>query len=90
MGRRYKSSRQPAMGIQSSLALALLGAHAVSAGFIDMDTPLNKRTTTSLIDGTEYHLVSKLSSHCLIQATMRRINTHNTERLLESFSGHVG
>ena len=27
------------------------------AGFVDMDTPLDKRTTTSLIDGTTYHLV---------------------------------
>mmetsp|Transcript_22389 Transcript_22389/g.52780 ORF Transcript_22389/g.52780 Transcript_22389/m.52780 type:complete len:761 (-) Transcript_22389:70-2352(-) len=28
-----------------------------SAGFIDMDTPLNKRTTKSLVDGSVYHLV---------------------------------
>lgn len=28
-----------------------------NAGFIDMDTPLDKRTTTSLVDGTIYHLV---------------------------------
>ena len=40
------------------LLLAALGVHSVSAGFIDMDTPLDKRTTKSLIDGSVYHLVS--------------------------------
>lgn len=44
--------------IARSLACVALGINSVSAGFIDMDTPLDKRTTTSLIDGTEYHLVS--------------------------------
>lgn len=29
-----------------------------AAGFIDQDTPLDKRTTTSQIDGSVYHLVS--------------------------------
>lgn len=29
-----------------------------SADWVDTDTPLDKRTTTSLIDGTTYHLVS--------------------------------
>ena len=29
----------------------------ISAGWIDMETPLNKRTTKSLVDGTTYHLV---------------------------------
>jgi hypothetical protein len=29
----------------------------VSAGFIDMDTPLDARTTKSLIDGSVYDLV---------------------------------
>jgi hypothetical protein len=39
-------------------ALSLLVGHGrVSAGFIDMDTPLEARTTTSLIDGTVYDLV---------------------------------
>jgi beta-glucan synthesis-associated protein KRE6 len=28
-----------------------------TAGFIDMNTPLDKRTTTSLVDGSIYHLV---------------------------------
>jgi hypothetical protein len=27
------------------------------AGWIDIETPLDKRTTTSLVDGTEYTLV---------------------------------
>jgi hypothetical protein len=27
------------------------------AGFIDIETPLDKRTTTSQVDGTTYHLV---------------------------------
>lgn len=40
------------------IAIAALGIKSVSAGFIDMDTPLDKRTTKSLIDGTLYHLVS--------------------------------
>jgi beta-glucan synthesis-associated protein KRE6 len=30
---------------------------ATTAGFIDMNTPLDKRTTTSLVDGSTYHLV---------------------------------
>lgn len=38
------------------LALALV-VQSVSAGFIDMDTPLEKRTMTSLIDGSVYNLV---------------------------------
>jgi hypothetical protein len=40
-------------------ALILLSALSlVSGGFIDMDTPLDKRTTKSLVDGTVYNLVS--------------------------------
>jgi hypothetical protein len=38
------------------LCLALMVA--CRAGFIDMDTPLDRRTTESLVDGTVYHLVS--------------------------------
>ena len=41
------------------LSLIALVVQSVSAGFIDMDTPLDKRTTTSLVDGTVYHLVSR-------------------------------
>ena len=40
-----------------SLALLINGIHHASAGWIDTDTPLNKRTTESFVDGTEYHLV---------------------------------
>eukprot|EP00536_Pseudo-nitzschia_multiseries_P012363 jgi/Psemu1/208405/e_gw1.468.48.1 len=41
-----------------ALALvALLLPCEVCGGFIDKDTPVEKRTTTSLVDNTEYHLV---------------------------------
>jgi hypothetical protein len=40
------------------LVLAALGLQGVSAGFVDMDTPFDKRTTTSFVDGSTYHLVS--------------------------------
>ena len=36
--------------------LALAGV--VQGGFIDMDTPLDRRTTVSLVDDSIYHLVS--------------------------------
>lgn len=39
------------------LLLASLSATAVHAGWIDEDTPTHLRTTNSLVDGTEYHLV---------------------------------
>jgi hypothetical protein len=38
------------------LTLATL-APVVNAGWIDIETPLDRRTTTSLVDGTVYHLV---------------------------------
>ena len=43
--------------------LAFILLHAsdipqIEAGWIDEDTPEDKRVTTSLIDGTEYQLVS--------------------------------
>jgi beta-glucan synthesis-associated protein KRE6 len=43
-----------------SLALVVLGTLVMlaSGGFIDMDTPLDQRTTKSLIDGSTYDLVS--------------------------------
>jgi hypothetical protein len=44
--------------IARQLKLIALVVQSVSAGFIDMDTPLDKRTTTSMVDGTVYHLVS--------------------------------
>jgi hypothetical protein len=31
-----------------------------SCEFVDMDTPLDKRTTTSLVDGSVYHLVRNM------------------------------
>jgi hypothetical protein len=60
-----KGSRMRKNGVSGSgslvrqLALAALGVQSVSAGFIDMDTPLDKRTTTSFVDGSVYHLVSQ-------------------------------
>ena len=38
------------------LAVILLPS-AAWGGFVDMDTPLDKRTTKSLVDNTVYHLV---------------------------------
>lgn len=56
---RASKSGKPSTGsLARRLAIAAIGVKSVSAGFIDMDTPLDKRTTTSLIDGTVYHLVS--------------------------------
>jgi len=40
-----------------SLLVSALLLCSASAGFIDMDTPLEKRTTISIVDGTEYQLV---------------------------------
>jgi hypothetical protein len=49
----------------SLLVVALLPDAAYSgADFIDTDTPLDKRTTTSLVDGTVYHLVGASRSFC--------------------------
>jgi beta-glucanase (GH16 family) len=44
------------MALQT-LILLTFHASSTTAGFIDMNTPLNKRTTTSLVDGSVYHLV---------------------------------
>ena len=49
------------MAIQNYLISAFLIFHGVQGGWIDPDTPQDKRTTTSLIDGTEYKLVSAKS-----------------------------
>lgn len=43
-------------GLTTLWALTLLACQ-VSAGFIDMDTPLKARTTRSLIDKSVYDLV---------------------------------
>jgi hypothetical protein len=49
----------------SLLVVALLPDAAFSgADFIDTDTPLDKRTTTSLVDGTVYHLVCASRPFC--------------------------
>jgi hypothetical protein len=46
------------------LALTIVMATVpASADWIDSDTPLNKRTTKSQVDGTTYHLVSKVQVH---------------------------
>jgi hypothetical protein len=50
MGRGHMRSFALVVTLASLLPVA-------RAGWIDIETPLNKRTTTSLIDGTEYHLV---------------------------------
>ncbi len=39
-------------------AIVLSTTSSVQAGWVDEDTPEDKRTTLSLIDGTEYELVS--------------------------------
>jgi len=43
--------------MKKSLSLVPLLATSIKAGWIDEDTPDHLRTTTSLVDGTEYHLV---------------------------------
>ena len=48
------------------LAVTLLGAtapRAVSAGWVDPDTPQEAMTTLSLVDNTEYELVSRIESN---------------------------
>jgi hypothetical protein len=46
------------MAIQSYVISAIFLFGAAQGGWIDPDTPQDKRTTMSLIDGTEYKLVS--------------------------------
>eukprot|EP00545_Synedropsis_sp_CCMP1620_P006884 CAMPEP_0119010080 /NCGR_PEP_ID=MMETSP1176-20130426/4779_1 /TAXON_ID=265551 /ORGANISM="Synedropsis recta cf, Strain CCMP1620" /LENGTH=714 /DNA_ID=CAMNT_0006962689 /DNA_START=104 /DNA_END=2248 /DNA_ORIENTATION=+ len=55
--RRQKQQKQPLDGGARILLVLALVMQSVSAGFIDMDTPLDKRTTTSLVDGSVYDLV---------------------------------
>jgi hypothetical protein len=57
--RRSKSSGAArTLLIMNFLLLICMGLpNLIEGDFIDMDTPLDKRTTTSLIDGTVYHLV---------------------------------
>lgn len=51
--------------IRSVLLLCNVAIWGTNAEWIDIDTPLDKRTTTSLIDKTVYHLVSFFESICL-------------------------
>lgn len=54
LGREGRSS----FALVSLRLLLFLGLLTLaSAGWIDTDTPLDKRTTTSFVDGTTYHLV---------------------------------
>jgi hypothetical protein len=43
--------------LKAHVLAALFLPWAVCGGFVDMDTPLDKRTTKSLVDNTVYHLV---------------------------------
>jgi len=43
--------------MKAFVLVAALSPWGVSGGFVDMDTPLDKRTTKSLVDNTEYHLI---------------------------------
>ena len=54
---RRKGSTSPGSMVYR-IAFALLSLRTACAGLIDMDTPLDKRTTTSLVDGSVYHVVS--------------------------------
>ncbi len=45
----------------SFVLAALLLPSSAWGGFVDMDTPLDKRTTKSLVDNTVYHLVCFLA-----------------------------
>lgn len=59
--KRHILQKEPGfVGMMYSLfLLGCLGVpFLVQGGFIDMDTPLDKRTTRSFVDGTVYHLVS--------------------------------
>jgi len=42
---------------RSLIFISVISIRKVSGGWIDEDTPEDKRTTTSLVDKTEYHLV---------------------------------
>ena len=59
--------RSPLFGMRHAVGILLfvlsISIRTASAGFIDMETPLNKRKTTSLVDGTTYHLVGFLENY---------------------------
>jgi hypothetical protein len=43
--------------LQTAIVASLAFSQVIRAGWIDMDTPLDKRTTKSFVDGTTYQLV---------------------------------
>jgi hypothetical protein len=53
-------SRAQQMVLMVALSLVL-----VSAEWVDIETPLDKRTTTSRVDGTVYHLVRRRCVVCV-------------------------
>jgi hypothetical protein len=61
----------------------------VSAGWIDMETPLDKRTTTSFIDGSEYHLVRALVA-LIIGSYPLCTQSDLTYQFVPLVAGHVG
>ena len=61
------------MSCKAILLLITLCISGASADWIDMDTPLDKRTTTSLVDGSTYHLVRLLLcviSRCILPISL--------------------
>ena len=81
------------------IVFAFLVFNGATAGFIDMDTPLNKRTTTSLIDGSTYHLVSDAFFACIFFKEiafleLSHIRNHLDPKIMLScyifYTGHVG
>lgn len=67
-------------------------------GFVDMDTPLDKRTTKSLVDNTVYHLVGLLLNYakCIEKLSNQTMNRwiqlsddpHSSTSIVSL--GHVG
>lgn len=59
-----KSSQVSGVGLPGFQMLTLLFlslAIVAEGGWVDPDTPLDKRTTKSIVDGSTYDLVSSLS-----------------------------
>jgi len=59
-----KSSQASGVGLPGFQMLTLLFlslAIVAEGGWVDPDTPLDKRTTKSIVDGSTYDLVSSLS-----------------------------
>jgi hypothetical protein len=49
--------------VQLLLLSVTLQIQQITGSFIDMDTPIDKRTTASFVDGTEYQLVRIVIRH---------------------------